>query len=97
MAAQGVWPAETVRESREEPVWLAPRQMPQLAPLFARMMLSKSQNDKIVTTLDAGLQPATGRSGADMERAVACTQFVGDDRRRSYRYERARLGRIGRP
>lgn len=22
MAAQGVWPAETVRESREEPVWL---------------------------------------------------------------------------
>ncbi|EDC2209398.1 peptidoglycan glycosyltransferase PbpC, partial [Salmonella enterica] len=56
MAAQGVWPAETVRESREEPVWLAPRQMPQLAPLFARMMLSKSQNDKIVTTLDAGLQ-----------------------------------------
>ncbi|MEK3566764.1 penicillin-binding protein 1C, partial [Salmonella enterica subsp. enterica] len=56
MAAQGVWPAETVRESREEPDWLAPRQMPQLAPLFARMMLSKSQNDKIVTTLDAGLQ-----------------------------------------
>ncbi|ECR6883569.1 penicillin-binding protein 1C, partial [Salmonella enterica subsp. diarizonae serovar 61:k:1,5,(7)] len=56
MAAQGVWPAETVRESREEPVWLAPRQMPQLAPLFARMMLSKSQSDKIVTTLDAGLQ-----------------------------------------
>ncbi|EAS4519659.1 penicillin-binding protein 1C, partial [Salmonella enterica] len=52
----GVWPAETVRESREEPVWLAPRQMPQLAPLFARMMLSKSQSDKIVTTLDAGLQ-----------------------------------------
>ncbi|EJH2659544.1 peptidoglycan glycosyltransferase PbpC [Salmonella enterica] len=56
MAAQGVWPAETVRESREEPVWLAPRQMPQLAPLFARMMLGKSQSDKIVTTLDAGLQ-----------------------------------------
>ncbi|EJJ4224504.1 peptidoglycan glycosyltransferase PbpC [Salmonella enterica] len=56
MAVQGVWPAETVRESREEPVWLAPRQMPQLAPLFARMMLGKSQSDKIVTTLDAGLQ-----------------------------------------
>ncbi|EBB0894189.1 peptidoglycan glycosyltransferase PbpC [Salmonella enterica] len=56
MAVQGVWPAETVRESREEPFWLAPRQMPQLAPLFARMMLGKSQSDKIVTTLDAGLQ-----------------------------------------
>ncbi|MDX7018787.1 penicillin-binding protein 1C, partial [Klebsiella aerogenes] len=45
-----------VQESREEPVWLAPRQMPQLAPLFSRMMLGKSRSDKIVTTLDAGLQ-----------------------------------------
>ncbi len=35
---------------------LAPRQMPQLAPLFSRMMLGKSKSDKIVTTLDAGLQ-----------------------------------------
>ncbi|HFZ8995833.1 TPA: peptidoglycan glycosyltransferase PbpC [Citrobacter freundii] len=56
MAARGIWPAETVRESQEEPVWLAPRQMPQLAPLFSRMMLKKSASDKIVTTLDAGLQ-----------------------------------------
>ena len=30
--------------------------MPQLAPLFSRMMLGKSKSDKIVTTLDAGLQ-----------------------------------------
>ncbi|MCU6316597.1 penicillin-binding protein 1C, partial [Proteus mirabilis] len=45
-----------VKESREEPIWLAPRQMPQLAPLFSRMMLGKSKSDKIVTTLDAGLQ-----------------------------------------
>ncbi|SUH00896.1 penicillin-binding protein 1C [Salmonella enterica subsp. enterica] len=97
MAAQGVWPAETVRESREEPVWLAPRQMPQLAPLFARMMLSKSQNDKNCDHAGRRVAAATGRSGAGMERAAACTQFVGDDRRRSYRYERARLGRIGRP
>ncbi|MCU6176022.1 peptidoglycan glycosyltransferase PbpC [Citrobacter cronae] len=56
MASQGIWPARQVQESREEPVWLAPRQMPQLAPLFSRMMLGKSQSDKIVTTLDAGLQ-----------------------------------------
>ncbi|MBU5567094.1 penicillin-binding protein 1C, partial [Escherichia sp. S69_ASV_4] len=41
---------------RQEPIWLAPRQMPQLAPLFSRMMLGKSKSDKIVTTLDAGLQ-----------------------------------------
>lgn len=56
METQGVWSAKQVRESREEPVWLAPRQMPQLAPLFSRMMLGKSRNDKIVTTLDAALQ-----------------------------------------
>ncbi|WP_339026296.1 peptidoglycan glycosyltransferase PbpC [Leclercia pneumoniae] len=56
METQGVWGAKQVRESREEPVWLAPRQMPQLAPLFSRMMLGKSRDDKIVTTLDAALQ-----------------------------------------
>ena len=54
--SQGIWPARQVQESREEPVWLSPRQMPQLAPLFSRMMLGKSRSDKIVTTLDAGLQ-----------------------------------------
>ncbi|MCE6963453.1 peptidoglycan glycosyltransferase PbpC [Enterobacter sp. MW07] len=56
METQGVWSAKQVGESREEPVWLAPRQMPQLAPLFSRMMLGKSRDDKIVTTLDAALQ-----------------------------------------
>lgn len=56
MASQGVWEASQVRESREEPVWLAPRQMPQLAPLFSRMMLGKSRDSKVVTTLDATLQ-----------------------------------------
>lgn len=56
MAIQGIWSPHQVEESREEPVWLTPRQMPQLAPLFSRMMLGKNQGDKIVTTLDAGLQ-----------------------------------------
>ncbi|MDK9605209.1 peptidoglycan glycosyltransferase PbpC [Lelliottia wanjuensis] len=56
MVTQGVWSAQQVKESRQEPVWLAPRQMPQLAPLFSRMMLSKSRDNKIVTTLDASLQ-----------------------------------------
>lgn len=56
MVTQGVWSVQQVKESREEPVWLAPRQMPQLAPLFSRMMLSKSRDNKIVTTLDASLQ-----------------------------------------
>ena len=56
MVTQGVWSEQQVKESRQEPVWLAPRQMPQLAPLFSRMMLSKSRDNKIVTTLDASLQ-----------------------------------------
>lgn len=56
MVTQGVWTAQQVKESREEPVWLAPRQMPQLAPLFSRVMLNKSRENKIVTTLDASLQ-----------------------------------------
>ena len=43
MVTQKVWPASQVQESREEPVWLAPRQMPQLAPLFARRMLATSK------------------------------------------------------
>lgn len=56
MRSQQVWTAKVVNEAKEEPVWLFPRQMPQLAPLFARAMLSRSRDEKIVTTLDAGLQ-----------------------------------------
>jgi len=56
MLSQGVWPARQVKESREEAVWLAPRQMPQLAPLFSRRMLAVSKAPKITTTLDASLQ-----------------------------------------
>ncbi|MFU0920227.1 peptidoglycan glycosyltransferase PbpC [Kluyvera sichuanensis] len=56
MQAQQVWSADVVKEAKEEPVWLFPRQMPQLAPLFARHILAQSRDEKIVTTLDAGLQ-----------------------------------------
>lgn len=56
MVEQGVWSQKQVAESQEEPVWLAPRQMPQLAPLFSRYMLSKDPGLKITTTLDASLQ-----------------------------------------
>nr|WP_234455483.1 peptidoglycan glycosyltransferase PbpC [Kosakonia sp. LAM2021] len=56
MVSQKVWSATQVAESREEPVWLAPRQMPQLAPLFARRMLGESKALKITTTLNASLQ-----------------------------------------
>jgi penicillin-binding protein 1C len=56
MLAQHVWPEAVVKEAVEEPVWLFPRQMPQLAPLFSRWVLSLSREEKVVTTLDAGLQ-----------------------------------------
>ena len=56
MQTRGVWPARAVKEAKEEPVWLFPRQMPQLAPLFARRVLAASREEKIVTTLDGGLQ-----------------------------------------
>ncbi len=56
MLTQGVWSAAQVKEAQQEPVWLFPRQMPQLAPLFSRRVLSKSKDDKIITTLDATLQ-----------------------------------------
>ncbi|WP_434583552.1 peptidoglycan glycosyltransferase PbpC [Klebsiella sp. R390] len=56
MRTQGVWPGSEVQEAKEEPVWLFPRQMPQLAPLFSRRMLASSREEKVVTTLDAGLQ-----------------------------------------
>lgn len=80
MAEQGVWSRKQVKESREEPIWLAPRQMPQLAPLFSRMMLGKSKSDKIVTTLDLRSSTTSGRTGAKLERTFTTAQLTGDDR-----------------
>ncbi|MCY3296993.1 transglycosylase domain-containing protein, partial [Acinetobacter pittii] len=56
MVSQGVWPEQAVKGAMEEPVWLFPRQMPQRAPLFSRRALATSRDEKVVTTLDAGLQ-----------------------------------------
>lgn len=56
MASQHVWSEKQVKESLEEPVWLAPRQMPQLAPLFARHLAQRESGLKIISTLDASLQ-----------------------------------------
>ena len=56
MAGQGVWSPRQVKEALEEPVWLAPRQAPQLAPLFSRYLASHTRAHKIPTTLDASLQ-----------------------------------------
>lgn len=56
MAAQGKWDAGQVSESIEEPIWLAPRQMPHLAPLFSRYLARHSKKTRIQSTLDASLQ-----------------------------------------
>ncbi|MBS0849035.1 peptidoglycan glycosyltransferase PbpC [Citrobacter sp. JGM124] len=56
MKNQGLWPAQQVDESLEEPVWLAPRQVPQQAPLLSRYLASQHQSSLITTTIDAPLQ-----------------------------------------
>ncbi len=56
LAAFRVWPARAVAEAREEPVLLAPRQAPRLAPLLARRLNTPGSPALIRTTLDAALQ-----------------------------------------
>lgn len=51
-----VWPKAQVDEALEEPVFLAPRREPSLAPLLARRLNRAGSPPLIRTTLDAGLQ-----------------------------------------
>lgn len=51
-----VWPASQVAEIFAEPVWLAPRQMPELAPLLARRLIGLSTRQKVTSTINASLQ-----------------------------------------
>lgn len=52
----GVWPAQAVDEALQEPVLLAPREQPQLAPLLARRLNRPGSPSLIRSTLDAALQ-----------------------------------------
>ena len=56
LAEYQVWPARQIREAGEEPLVLAPRQEPTLAPLLARRLNSADSPPLIRTTLDAALQ-----------------------------------------
>lgn len=56
LADYQVWPAQRIREAREEPLLLAPRQEPTLAPLLARRLNTADSPPAIRTTLDASLQ-----------------------------------------
>jgi penicillin-binding protein 1C len=52
----GTWPQGAVAEALQEPVLLAPRQEPSLAPLLARRLNVAGSPPLIRTTLDAALQ-----------------------------------------
>ena len=56
LADYGTWPAQRLREAREEPLFLAPRQAPALAPLLARRLNRPGSPAVIRTTVDAALQ-----------------------------------------
>ncbi|CNL04042.1 peptidoglycan glycosyltransferase PbpC [Yersinia proxima] len=56
LADYQVWSAEQVVDIKQEDIWLAPRQVPQLAPLLARRLTTGNQREVIKTTVDAGLQ-----------------------------------------
>ncbi|HWR78874.1 MAG TPA: peptidoglycan glycosyltransferase PbpC, partial [Pseudomonas sp.] len=56
LAAFAVWTPTQIGEALEEPVLLAPRQEPRLAPLLARRLNGKDSPALIRTTLDAALQ-----------------------------------------
>lgn len=56
LAEYDVWPAQRVVEAMEEPLLLAPRQEPALAPLLARRLNRPHSPPLIRTTLDASLQ-----------------------------------------
>ncbi|MDH0897064.1 MULTISPECIES: peptidoglycan glycosyltransferase PbpC [unclassified Pseudomonas] len=56
LAEFGEWPRTTVDEALQEPVLLAPRREPDLAPLLARRLNVPGSPPLIRTTLDANLQ-----------------------------------------
>ncbi len=56
LAEYQVWSAQDVAEIKQEAVWLPPRQVPQMAPLLARRLLSLSPDNKITSTIDVSLQ-----------------------------------------
>ena len=51
-----VWPQAAINDALQEPVWLAPRHEPALAPLLARRLNHAKSPAVIATTIDASLQ-----------------------------------------
>lgn len=56
LAQFAVWPQAAINDALQEPVWLAPRHKPALAPLLARRLNHAKSPAAIETTIDASLQ-----------------------------------------
>ncbi|CDG18476.1 peptidoglycan glycosyltransferase PbpC [Xenorhabdus doucetiae] len=56
LAQYHVWSEQKIADIKEENIWLAPRQVPHLAPLLARRMANENQQEVIKTTIDTALQ-----------------------------------------
>lgn len=56
LAEFAIWPQSEVNEIKEENIFLAERQEPQMAPLLARRLYSKNQPPVIKTTINATMQ-----------------------------------------
>ncbi|MDR3346346.1 MAG: penicillin-binding protein 1C [Campylobacteraceae bacterium] len=52
----GVWDDTTIKEAKEEDIYLPPRFVPQLSPIFARRSLGMSDERIIKTNIDASMQ-----------------------------------------
>ncbi|MDR2100404.1 MAG: penicillin-binding protein 1C [Campylobacteraceae bacterium] len=52
----GIWDEKTVKEAKEENIYLPPRFTPQLAPILARRTLQMSNERIIKTNIDASMQ-----------------------------------------
>jgi penicillin-binding protein 1C len=52
----GIWSKKTVKEAKEEDIYLPPRFTPQLAPIFARRSLKMTDERVIKTNIDISMQ-----------------------------------------
>ncbi|MDR1284699.1 MAG: penicillin-binding protein 1C [Campylobacteraceae bacterium] len=52
----GIWNKKTVKEAKEEDIYLPPRSSPQLAPIFARRSLGMTNERVIKTNIDVSTQ-----------------------------------------
>ncbi|EIC82493.1 peptidoglycan glycosyltransferase PbpC [Serratia sp. M24T3] len=77
LAEYHVWSQKRVDDIRQESIWLAPRQVPQLAPLLARRLTNHNHLDVITTTIDATLQRQLEELAAGWKNQLPSKTSVG--------------------